>query len=207
MEQQPPKFSRKKVLVFAALFFAVGVVSAGVFNVALDYTNTTGFCTSCHSMKINLEEMQDEPHWSSRTGIHAGCADCHVPKSFGPKMVAKVMAAKDVFHHIIGTIDTPEKFEEHRLKMAKRVWEKMRATDSRECRSCHNYDHMDLSAQDRFARKKHEKAVDRGKTCIDCHRGIAHKLPKEIDGNEDDSEPDAEPDAAPEAGDAPGAGV
>jgi len=27
--------------------------------------------------------------------------------------------------------------------------------------------------------KKHEKAVDRDQTCIDCHKGIAHQLPEE----------------------------
>jgi len=55
----------------------------------------------------------------------------------------------------------------------------MEANNSRECRSCHTYTHMDLSEQDRFARKKHEKAVDRDQTCIDCHKGIAHQLPEE----------------------------
>ncbi len=65
--------------------------------------------------------------------------------------------------------------------MANRVWDKMRANDSRECRSCHAFDTMDLSAQGRSARKKHPRAQMEGKACIDCHAGIAHELPDEPD--------------------------
>jgi cytochrome c-type protein NapC len=87
------------------------------------------------------------------------------------------MAYKDVLHEVLGTIDTPEKYEEHRWAMANRVWDKMKASDSRECRSCHEFGTMDLSEQDRMARKRHSKAMDEGKTCIDCHKGVAHEEP------------------------------
>ena len=35
---------------------------------------------------------------------------------------------------------------------------KMKASDSRECRSCHSWDGMDLSEQDKSARKRHGRA-------------------------------------------------
>ena len=175
-------FSRgKKYWLGVALIFVSGIAFSVTFNAALEYTNTTEFCTSCHTMQINLTELQETVHWKGRTGGHAGCADCHVPKEFFPKMKAKIIAAKDVWHEIIGTIDTPEKYEAHRWDMASRVWEKMRATDSRECRNCHSYEHMDFSEQDRIAARKHENATERGKTCIDCHTGIAHEEPEEPD--------------------------
>ncbi len=171
-------FSLKWALVLVAVFGA-GIVFTAVFNTGLSYTNEMGFCTSCHSMKINLEEYKKTPHYKSASGVRATCSDCHVPKAFGPKMVAKVMAYKDVLHEILGTIDTPEKYEARRWAMANRVWDKMRATDSRECRSCHSWDAMDLSEQDRSARKRHGRAPDEGKTCIECHKGIAHEEPDE----------------------------
>ena len=179
-----PRSWFRRLLGVAVIFFA-GVVFAGLFNVGLEYTNRTEFCTSCHSMKTNLAELQERVHWKSRSGVHAGCADCHVPKDFKEKMIAKVMAAKDVYHEILGTIDTPEKYEARRLEMAQRVWAKMKASDSRECKSCHGFAHMDFSEQDRFARKKHENATDRGQTCIDCHKGVGHKIPE---GAESDDE-------------------
>lgn len=164
---------------FAFIFIVLGVLSAIGFDAAVGYTNTVEFCTSCHSQQFAFDELKKSTHWSNRTGVHAGCPDCHVPHSFFPKMYAKIMAYKDVYHELLGTINTREKFEAHRWEMANRVWAKMQATNSRECRSCHSFDHMDLSAQDRFARKKHEKAVDRNETCIDCHKGIVHQLPEE----------------------------
>jgi cytochrome c-type protein NapC len=69
--------------------------------------------------------------------------------------------------------------------MAERVWESMRATNSRECRNCHDFNSMDLSEQDRYARKRHERALAKGETCIDCHDGIAHELPERPDDNDD----------------------
>jgi cytochrome c-type protein NapC len=168
-------------LILAGVIFAAGIAFAGAFSAGLHYTNEMEFCTSCHSMKVNLEEYMETAHYKNPSGVQATCSDCHVPKPFVPKMVAKIMAAKDVYHEIMGTIDTREKFEEHRWAMASRVWAKMEASDSRECRSCHDFSDMDLSAQSRSARSKHSRAVDKGETCIDCHKGIAHEEPMEPD--------------------------
>ena len=192
-----PRSWTKGLLVALAVFFA-GIVAAGVFNVGLEHTNQTEFCTSCHTMQTNLKELEETKHWKSISGVHAGCADCHVPKNFRGKMIAKVLAAKDVYHEILGTIDTPEKYEAHRLDMAQRVWAKMKANGSAECKSCHSFVHMDFSEQDRFARRKHENANDRGQSCIDCHKGVAHKLPKDATKEEDEDKPAAEVGAAAE---------
>lgn len=177
---KPRLFSRKYVLFTFIIFFA-GVISFAGFNSILAYTNEMEFCTSCHSMKVNLEEYKETIHYKNASGVQATCSDCHVPKSFFPKMKAKILAYKDVLHEILGTIDTPEKYEAHRWDMASRVWEKMIASDSSECRSCHDYDNMELSSQDRSARKKHPRAQLKGQTCIECHKGIAHEEPDEPD--------------------------
>jgi cytochrome c-type protein NapC len=130
-------------------------------------------------MKINFEEYKETVHYKNASGVRATCSDCHVPKQFFPKLAAKLIATKDIYHEIIGTVDTREKYEKHRWDMASRVWAKMKATDSRECRSCHAFDSMDLSAQGRSARKRHPRAQMKGETCIDCHKGIAHEEPDE----------------------------
>jgi len=174
--------------------FVLGVVFYGVFGVALEATNTTEFCTSCHSMKTNLEEMKERPHYNNVSGVTAGCADCHVPKSLGPKLWAKFMAAKDVYHEFMGTIDTPEKYEARRWHMANLVWAKMKASDSRECRDCHAFEDMNFDEQDRSASKKHQKAIKKGQTCIDCHTGIAHEEPEEPDEEDDEEEDDEDED-------------
>lgn len=176
---------RKTSLILLAIVFLGGIAFAGLFNVGLAFTNEMDFCTSCHTMKVNLKEYKETVHYKNASGVRATCADCHVPKAFVPKMIAKVVAAKDVYHEIMGTIDTPEKYEAMRWDMASRVWDKMRKSDSRECRSCHEWDQMDLAEQDRSARKRHGRAQDEGKQCIDCHKGIAHEEPDEPDEEED----------------------
>ena len=62
--------------------------------------------------------------------------------------------------------------------MAERVWKVMKDTDSRECRNCHEFEHMDPEAQERVSARRHAKAFKQGETCIDCHKGIAHQLPQ-----------------------------
>ncbi|WP_408021557.1 NapC/NirT family cytochrome c [Solemya pervernicosa gill symbiont] len=177
-------------MAVALLLLLTGMFALGGINTFFNYTNRMDFCISCHTMKVNYEEYKETPHFKNASGVQATCADCHVPKEFFPKVKAKILAAKDVYHEILGTIDTPEKYEAHRWDMASRVWEKMRATDSRECRNCHDFDNMDLSEQSRSARKKHARANMNGdegkkKTCIDCHSGIAHEEPVEPDEDEE----------------------
>jgi cytochrome c-type protein NapC len=114
-------------------------------------------------------------HHSNRSGVRATCSDCHVPKPWIHKMVRKVKASNELLHKALGTINTPEKFDAKRLTLAKNVWKTMKATDSRECRNCHNFESMNPKFQQPRARKQHLNAFETGQTCIDCHKGIAHK--------------------------------
>ena len=172
------------------LLLGVGVIAGilfwGGFNWAMELSNTETFCISCHEMKKNVyEEYRDTIHYSNRTGVRATCPDCHVPKQWIHKLFRKIRATNELYHHFAGTLSTPEKFDAKRLELARHVWKGMKETDSRECRNCHDIESMDFSAQQGRARRKHSKVVERGETCIDCHKGIAHKLP---DGYDEDEE-------------------
>ncbi|MCB1663109.1 MAG: NapC/NirT family cytochrome c [Pseudomonadales bacterium] len=92
-------------------------------------------------------------------------------------MTCKIRASNELFHKALGSINTPEKFEAKRLMLAQHVWDKMKQTDSRECRNCHDYESMDYMEQGRRAVKQHIDGFEQGQTCIDCHKGIAHSLP------------------------------
>ncbi len=178
-KSKPGFFSRKIMLgasVGAALFFMlVGVIFWGGFNTAMEATNTMEFCISCHEMKDNVyKEYKETKHFSNRSGVRASCSDCHVPDPWVHKVVRKVQASKELLHKALGTIDTPEKFDAHRLVMARRVWTAMKSTDSRECRNCHDFDSMDPAEQKKRSRKQHLSGMQSGNTCIDCHKGIAH---------------------------------
>lgn len=178
----------------------IGVISGGlivfliaiyglVFYPLVEMTNNMEFCISCHEMRDTVyKEYTESVHYKNPAGVRAGCPDCHVPKQLGPKLVAKIRASKDVWHTILGTIDTPEKFEAYRWKMANRVWKMLEETNSSTCRSCHAWDSMDFDEQDKMARRKHQAADKEGKTCIDCHKGLVHNYPEEPPAKEAESD-------------------
>src|SRR5262245_23175583 len=100
-----------------------------------------------------------------------------MPKEWGPTIIRKIQASNEVLHKVPGSIDTPEKFQAKRYKLAEHEWARMRANDSQECRNCHRFEFMDFTEQGRRAVNTHRVAFVEGKTCIDCHKGIAHQLP------------------------------
>jgi cytochrome c-type protein NapC len=164
-----------------------GLIFGDGFGMLLEMTNTQEFCVSCHSMKGNLEEYKKTIHYANRSGVRATCPDCHVPHKFWPKILRKFEARKDVWGEIAGHIDTPEKFEANRMAMATREWERLKESDSATCRNCHSFDAMSLDKQGKTRFDKHAKGKADGETCIDCHKGIAHNLPKEYhDPSEDE---------------------
>ncbi len=175
--------ARSKQFRLLLIAFVGGILFWGAFNTAMEWTNREEFCISCHEMKENVfEEYRNTIHYQNRTGVRATCPDCHVPKDWTHKIIRKIQASNELLHKALGTIDTPEKFEAHRYKMASSEWARMKATDSRECRNCHNFNFMDYAEQNKRSAATHQLAFNEGKTCIDCHKGIAHKLP-EIEQN------------------------
>jgi len=159
-----------------------GIIFWGGFNTFMEYTNTVEFCVSCHEMRDNVgAEWKKSAHYKNASGVRAVCADCHVPKDWTAKLLRKIQATNELYHHFMGTIDTPEKFEAKRAELAERVWATMKANDSRECRNCHSYEAMDFHKQTLRAQEKMREGLEQGKTCIECHTGVAHKRPPKDD--------------------------
>jgi cytochrome c-type protein NapC len=170
------KYSMLGLLVVG--FFS-GIIFWGGFNTGMEATNKMDFCIGCHEMRDNVyEEYKYTIHYSNRTGVRAVCSDCHVPKDWTHKMIRKVKASYEVWGKLTGKIDTKEKFEANRMAMAEREWARMKATNSIECRNCHDFEAMSPELQKKTPYKKHMDAKAAGQTCIECHQGIAHKLPK-----------------------------
>ena len=159
--------------------FVAGIVFWGAFNTALEATNTETFCTSSHEMRDNVfDELKTTVHYANRSGVRAHCPDCHVPHDWTDKIARKMQASKEVWGKLFGTIDTREKFLDHRLTLASHEWARMKANDSLECRNCHSADSMDTTKQSPRAVDQHQRFLFTGqRTCIDCHKGIAHRLP------------------------------
>ena len=159
--------------------FIGGILFWGAFNTTMEAANTEKFCTGCHEMHDNVfAELKSTIHYTNRSGVRATCSDCHVPHNWTDKIARKMQASKEVWGTLFGTINTREKFTAKRLELAQREWARFKANDSLECRNCHNYDSMDFTRQSVRAQQMHSVYLaDKSKVCIDCHKGIAHKLP------------------------------
>lgn len=172
----------KYPIIILLSFFILGIIFWGGFNTAMEVTNTETFCISCHEMRENVyKEYKHTIHYSNRSGVRATCPDCHVPREWTHKLIRKIKATNELFHKIIGSIDTVEKFQAKRLELAQHVWSSMQASDSHECRNCHDIKSMSLSRQTALSKVKHARAFEKNMTCIDCHMGIAHQLPVDFD--------------------------
>jgi nitrate/TMAO reductase-like tetraheme cytochrome c subunit len=176
--------ARWSILSLLAAGIAVGAGGVIFTQVAAETTSSTEFCANaCHSMQqFTAPEYRGSRHATNAPGVAAGCGDCHIPHGYPYKLVYKARAGiADLVAEARGVIGTKEKYEKERWRMANKVWHEMRSNDSANCRRCHDWNAMALSAQRPAAQKSHDRArKSAGKmTCIDCHTGVAHTAPEE----------------------------
>ena len=178
-------FSRqyRAYVLVAGLFMVIGLGCAAVYMTAVDYTNHLEFCAfTCHEMSVPYEEYKKSKHYQNQFGVRAECPDCHVVHNLWPStFLTKLAATGELFTHFVGKMSKADDsgkekiFEADRLDLAKHVWARFESNQSRECRNCHSWDAMNASAQSTRAQGQHEFAQKKGKTCIDCHKGLVHK--------------------------------
>lgn len=172
--------ARLPVAVLLLIGLAVGATSVIGTQVMVHATGSVEFCGSaCHSMHtFTLPEYKESVHFSNRTGVRAGCSDCHIPHSYPAVLFYKAKAGiRDVYYEATGSIATKEKYEKERWRMANQVWAEFRENNSANCRTCH--DPLAFASQSNRAQRSHQKFFAGESTCIDCHQGVAHTAPEE----------------------------
>ena len=167
------------VLALLAAGLVLGAVSVIGTQVMVHVTGTNEFCGgACHSMQWVANEHRQSVHYLNRTGVQAGCHDCHVPKGYPGVLWYKTKAGiKDVVQELRGVISTEEKFKKERARMAESVWAEFKASNSENCRNCHQLTAEVIAKQKEFVRPMHAQFLAGAATCIDCHKGIAHTEP------------------------------
>lgn len=166
----------------AALLLAgivVGFVATAGTQVMVYMTGTDKFCgTSCHSMQWVAKEHQASVHHANRTGVKAGCHDCHLPRGYPMILWDKAKAGtKDAIAEMRGVIATEDLFKKQRKHMAETVWAQYKENNSQACRNCHVFSKEILAKQKDFVQPMHQQVLDGQATCIDCHKGVAHVAP------------------------------
>jgi nitrate/TMAO reductase-like tetraheme cytochrome c subunit len=172
------RWSVLALVIVGLLIGAGGVIATQVMVAA---TGTNEFCGgACHSMQWVAQEYKQSGHYANRTGVSAGCHDCHIPHRYPALLFYKAKAGiKDAIGEMRGVISTQEKFEKERLRMAKHVWAEYKESNSENCRHCHVFNKDIVAKQKDFVRPMHEQFLAGAMTCVDCHKRIAHTAPKE----------------------------
>ena len=157
----------------------IGLAIFGTWQTVIEHTNHTEFCITCHIMKDSVyEEYKQSVHFKNKHGVQVGCPDCHVPiYSWIDEAMAKVNTIGELYAFFIEGKTTAAALEKDRPALAKHVWARFAATNARECRHCHQYSGMVLDEQKPSARVAHTDAGKKDQNCVECHRGITHKLP------------------------------
>ena len=173
--------ARWSVLALVGLGLVAGAAATIGTQVMIAVTGTDAFCGgACHSMQWVAREHQQSAHQVNRTGVRAGCHDCHIPKGYPEVLWYKAIAGtKDVIQEARGVISTEEKFKKERLRMAQFVWAEYKANNSENCRNCHKLSAEVVEKQKDFVKPMHAQFLAGAATCIDCHKGIAHTAPDE----------------------------
>jgi nitrate/TMAO reductase-like tetraheme cytochrome c subunit len=175
----------------AAIGALAGVGLAAAVAASFSFTSSSPFCGSCHVMSAVTSEWRDSAHYLNRSGMRAGCADCHIAP--GPLALAgsKLHSLRAELLPWLRGLDTPEELEPRRELLAERVWSHLRETDSAACRACHAMPAEVLALQTPRAREMHADGEQDGQTCIDCHDdGIAHRPVKKAKPEEGEWKPE-----------------
>ena len=149
-------------------------------------TSTPEFCaTNCHSMQGAYDSYKRSKHYDNRSGVRTSCGDCHIPYESGHPSVLQyvsgtlwtkaVAGGSDIYHELLGTISTPEKWESARPRLAARVHDWIRKTDSVTCQGCHDLQAYS-GAGNFMAIEEHAGLLKPGTVdCTGCHsKDVGH---------------------------------
>ncbi len=125
------------------VFFTYGVVAG---------TSTNTFCASCHEMSPEYTTHVFTAHSEQK------CVSCHIETGIANTVTAKVMAMKELYHHVTKTVPDP-------------IYPTMVVRDTT-CLSCHSQNRNVTPSNDLIV--NHSGHIDVGIPCITCHAGVAH---------------------------------
>jgi len=135
------------------------IMTLGMFSVSLatDLAKNDK-CAKCHVDQAS--DYEESVHYINRSGVQAGCANCHAGKKH------KNSKSKNT------------KVSKSRIDMALSEWKRLSDNASKECKTCHSPIAMDYTKQEPRSVERHEEGFEKNESCIRCHKGISHHLPE-----------------------------
>lgn len=163
------KISYGRAISFIIVLLIGGAATLAGLRVE-EYTSSTRFCLSCHSMSFPYERLKGSVHYGT-LGINPECGDCHMPPGLFKRSLVHVTAGiKDTINTFRIDLSTEEEYDRHRDDFREKAVEALRSWDSSPCRACHKSPRPESG----FGRAAHASMANGEATCVDCHRGIFH---------------------------------
>lgn len=151
----------KLLFVSVVAFFGIASLAFGVVY----GTSTTTFCSSCHEMAPEYVSHVSTAHSESK------CTKCHIEPGVTNTIIGKIMAMKEVYHHVTRTQPDP-------IYLHSTVNDVV-------CLQCHS-DNRDVTPTGDLV-INHGEHIAEGIPCVACHAGVAHAKAVERGLNRDDS--------------------
>lgn len=164
----------KKLCIAGGIVLAAGALLGG----GVSYTSSTGFCLSCHEMRVYQEEQRLSSHARDANGRDIGCAQCHIPKGGMMRMLgAKAwMGTLDLWTHLA---KGDEPLDRAAIQPIAR-----RFADDANCLACHGdlgknaKNTAPVSEEGRLAHDNYQGKNGQSRSgCAGCHTNLAHLPP------------------------------
>ena len=176
--------AKYSIIALIVVGVVVGVVGFFATQQTLHATSSDAFCMTCHRDHSLRDEVMASAHGGGRAGVTVQCQDCHLPHGPFAYLLKKIIVSKDIIG--LMTIDgfmTQEWLDENRKEQADLALKYFRSNDSANCQHCHTRIYEDQpDTMKKMAVRMHtmnfKKAPESRKTCVDCHKGVAHPYPK-----------------------------
>lgn len=176
--------AKYSVLALLVVGIVIGAIGFFATQQTLHATSTNAFCMTCHAGHSLEQEVLQSPHGANSAGIVVQCQQCHIPQEPFAYLMKKIVVSKDIIGFMtIDGFETQDWLETNRKQQAELARDFLRSIDSSTCQNCHNRIYENPSPEmKKMAVRMHamnfKKPADKRKTCVDCHRGVAHPYPK-----------------------------
>jgi len=176
--------AKYSIIALIVVGVIVGIVGYFATQQTLHATSSDAFCMTCHRDHSLKAEVLASAHGGGSAGITVQCQDCHLPHGPFDYLLKKIIVSKDIYGFL--TIDgfmDQKWLDDNRQEQADKALAHFRSNDSANCRHCHTriYENQPDTMK-RMAKMMHKnnfkKGPDNRKTCVDCHKGVAHFYPK-----------------------------
>jgi len=158
------------LLFIIGIIFGVAIVFG--FGKAVEMTSTDKSCEMCHVHPHVFDSWKQSVHYTTRSGVHTHCIDCHLPPKGQGYMKEKIIAsARDLYGYVF------KDSADFNWEAKSTLEEAPRFTFNESCIGCHqNLFPLTLTKEGQDAHLYYTQN-EKDLLCINCHLDAGHYNP------------------------------